>query len=258
MGRADLTIVPELEAELDRLYGLPLGEFTAARHELAKRLKKAGLQPEAGRIATLGKPSVSAWAVNQLARRDSERVAELLEAGAELVAAQTEALAGKGAERFDDPSRRQREAVRALARSATAILTDAGNRPSDAIRERIASSLRAASVDPEGRHLLQAGRLEEDFESSGLGLLAGIAPVGGRRTPRPKATDERQEKRFREAREKVETARATQRRLIEEAAEAEREAERVAERARTVKAEAARATKAVEQAEKALHRLGGK
>src|SRR5215467_583167 len=54
-----------LDAEIDRLYQLPLDEFTAARNVLAKQ---AG--GEAGRVRALGKPSVPAWIVNQLYWRD--------------------------------------------------------------------------------------------------------------------------------------------------------------------------------------------
>ena len=47
--------------EIAALYQLPLGEFTAARNALAKKLG-----PAAGDVRTLEKPNVAAWAVNQL------------------------------------------------------------------------------------------------------------------------------------------------------------------------------------------------
>jgi hypothetical protein len=254
--RTDLAVVPDLERELDELYGLPLGEFTAARNELAKRLKKAGQTREAESVGTLAKPSISAWAVNQLARHEGDRVRELAEAGEELLAAQKAALAGKGADRFDGASRRQRDAVRALLPAAIGVLESAGHRPSNAVKERIASSLRAASVDPEGRRLLERGRLGEDFESAGLWLLAGIAPAQGKRAPAQKRPDEA---RLRKAREQLEAAREKERRLTEAAAEAEREAEEAAraadeadKRARKLAEEAARAKEAAHKAEQAL------
>jgi hypothetical protein len=255
--RTDLAVVPDLERELDELYGRPLGEFTAARNELAKRLKKAGQTGEAESVGGLAKPSISAWAVNQLARREPSRVRELLEAGENLVGAQKAALAGAAANRFDDASRRQRDAVRELVAAAVGVLEEAGHRPSDAIRQRIAASLRAASVDPAGRGLLEHGRLEADFESAGLDLLAGLAP------PRPKRSARTDEARLRKARERVETAREEERRLAEEAAEAEEEAERAAAaadeaaaRARKLTAESARARQEAERATNELERLG--
>ena len=50
-----------IEDEIARLYQLPLDEFTSARNALAKR---AG--SDAAGIRALTKPSVPAWAVNQL------------------------------------------------------------------------------------------------------------------------------------------------------------------------------------------------
>jgi hypothetical protein len=265
MGRPDLTVVPDLDRELDELYGLPLERFTAARNELAKRLRKAGQKADADRVGALAKPSVSAWALNQLARREPEAVRALLEAGDALVDAQKRALAGRSAGTLDDASGRQREAVRKLVPAAAKLLEDAGHRPSDAIKTRLASSLRAASVDPDGRVLLERGRLQQDVESGGLELLVGLAPARAEPASAPPSPGERRAARVREAREKLESARATEQRLAEEAADAEREAERAAaaaeeaaERARALAADEARARKAVEQAQKALDRVESK
>src|SRR3954451_19713893 len=49
-----------LEQEIERLYQLPLEEFTPARNALAKG------STEAARIRALAKPPIGAWAVNQL------------------------------------------------------------------------------------------------------------------------------------------------------------------------------------------------
>jgi len=56
----------KLDDDVDALYRLPLAEFTAARNTLAARLKQGGRRNEADFVKTLGKPPVSAWAVNQL------------------------------------------------------------------------------------------------------------------------------------------------------------------------------------------------
>ena len=53
----------KLDTEIQRLYGLPFGEFTAARNQLAKELKKQGDKDASEEVASLPKPSVSAWAV---------------------------------------------------------------------------------------------------------------------------------------------------------------------------------------------------
>src|SRR5438034_9907423 len=93
-----LAVVPELESELDRLYGLPLDEFTAARNELATRLRKAGQADAAERVRELRKPSVAVWTVNQLARRYPDEIEELVEGGKRLRDAQAKALRGPPAD----------------------------------------------------------------------------------------------------------------------------------------------------------------
>lgn len=260
--RPDLALVPDLEHELDGLFALALGEFTAARNELAKRLRKAGQQEEAENVAALAKPPISAWAINRLARVEPDRMRELLAAGEEVVAAQKGALAGEGADRFDEASRRQRAAVRELLRAAETVLVDAGHRPSDAVKERISSSLRAASMDPEGRLLLERGRLAEDFESAGLGLLAGLAPQRGKRATSTRPDRTSRERRLREARAELDAVREKERRLSEEAAAAEKEAEqareaarRAQDRARALASEVRVAAETTSRAEKAVERL---
>ena len=91
---ARLAVVPDVETELEQLFGLPLDQFTAARNELASRLKSAGQTDAAERVRELRKPSVPAWAVNQLARREPEAVGRLVESGERLRKAQAAALAG--------------------------------------------------------------------------------------------------------------------------------------------------------------------
>ena len=62
------------DAEIDRLYQLPLDEFTAARNALAK---KAGA--DGASIRSLTKPPVAAWAVNQVYWRDRSTYDALIE-----------------------------------------------------------------------------------------------------------------------------------------------------------------------------------
>ena len=82
-------------SRVDGLYGLPRGEFTSARNALVRELQSAGRKDEAEEVRALKKPSVSAWAVNQLARQHPQEVAELVKAGDGLRKAQRDVLAGK-------------------------------------------------------------------------------------------------------------------------------------------------------------------
>ena len=85
----------EVEDAVAGLYRLPLAEFVAGRDQLARQLRAAGDREAARRVAALRRPSISAWAANQLARAAPNAMAELLEVGAALAQAQQDALAGQ-------------------------------------------------------------------------------------------------------------------------------------------------------------------
>src|SRR5262249_61359679 len=68
-------------SEVDELFGLPLEDFTRARNDLARRLKKEGKTQAADEVGALPKPTVPAWTINQLSRVDRRGIQELLEAG---------------------------------------------------------------------------------------------------------------------------------------------------------------------------------
>ncbi|MDX6478609.1 MAG: hypothetical protein QOG29_1196, partial [Gaiellaceae bacterium] len=164
---ARLAIVPELDTELEQLYGLPLEEFTGARNELAARLKKAGQGETGEQVRALRKPSVAVWTVNQLARRHPDAVDSLIGSGASLRAAQSEAFRGRGGDAVREATRAEREALRAVTRLAEQLLA-AERRPVGAqTLERVNATLRAASVDPAAAELLRAGRLPDELESPG-------------------------------------------------------------------------------------------
>src|SRR5205823_13338270 len=142
-----LSVVPDVEQELDRLYALPLDEFTAARNDLVRRLTKAGRGDAADEVKKLAKPSIPVWTANQLARREPGEVRALLRSAEDLRKAQQRALGGKGGSDLKDRLAEQRRAVRALARLGRDILADEGRSVSDAIVERIAKTLDAAALD---------------------------------------------------------------------------------------------------------------
>jgi hypothetical protein len=171
-----LAVVPELDAELERLYGLPLEEFTGARNELATRLRKAGQTDAAERVRALRKPSVAVWTVNQLARRHPDEIEELVESGTRLRDAQAKALRGTAPDDVRDATAAERASLRKATRLAEELLSDEGRPATPATLERVASTLRAAAVEPDAASLLTAGRLPDEVESSGFAALAAMAP----------------------------------------------------------------------------------
>src|SRR5438034_5423345 len=154
-----LAIVPGVEHGRDELFGVRLDEFTVRRNELAARLKKAG-QPEAAeQVRTLRKPSVPVWAVNQVARRDPDAVARVVDAGRQLREAQEAAFAGGGADAVRRATADERDAVRRVTRAAERLLEDEGRKPTRAVVDRIGATLRAAAVDADDADVLARGRL---------------------------------------------------------------------------------------------------
>jgi hypothetical protein len=241
-----LAAVPDLDAELDALYDLPLESFTKARNDLAARLRKAHQSEAAAEIRALKKPSAVAWAANRLARDDPKQVSALLEAGERLRDVQQRALEGKASgDDVGDAAAAERDAIRALLASARSQL---GSKATPALLDRLSQTLRAAAVDEQGRSLLARGRLTEELKAIGFGPLEAVKP-----------SKRRGDEVARVARERVTALRAEARRLTTEARDAERAAddasraaEILREEAEQKRAEAERAATELAEAEEAL------
>src|SRR5881296_1489926 len=184
----------DFERELDRLYGLPPDEFTSARNELAKQLRADGEREAAEQVRALAKPTIAAWAVNQLARRREAGVSELLDAAASLRSAQRRALAGgEGGDAVRRAAAHRAEAVRTLAAAARDLLAAAGLKATDTTIERVATTLAAASIDDEGRRMLARGRIASEQGPKGFEAIGELPPPPGRRAPHTDAAKQRAE-----------------------------------------------------------------
>ncbi|MDQ1569033.1 MAG: hypothetical protein QOF96_3913 [Actinomycetota bacterium] len=153
------------------LYGLPLEEFTPARDALAKELKAAGRKDEAAEVKALRKPTLAAWALNRAARDHPDAVERLRAAGADLRAAQNEALAGD-ASRLRDAGRALADEVDRVSGLAADALRAAGRPATAAQQEKLAATLRTAAVDDTAGDALARGVLVDDLEATGFSLLS--------------------------------------------------------------------------------------
>jgi len=155
----------------DDLYGLALDRFIPERAALARALRADKQREEAAAVAALRKPSVAAWAVNQLVRSQGVAVKDLFDAGDALRGAQADLLAGRGDGRsLRAAGERERAAVDALARAARGLLTSEGHELSPTVIERVADTLHAAALDEDAREQVRGGRLERELRHAGLGL----------------------------------------------------------------------------------------
>ena len=167
--------------DVDALYSLPLTEFTAARDALAKALKKSGQADEAQRVKALAKPSISAWAVNQLYWKHREAFDRLMATGQEFRESQASQLAGKVVEKTSGDERRR--ALSDLLRLAANLTQEAGHNVTPDIIRRITSTLEAMSAFaslPGGPH---CGRLAADLDPPGFEVLAALIPDADVRQP---------------------------------------------------------------------------
>lgn len=156
----------DVDPEVDALFDLPVDAFVAARGALAKARRAAGDREVAAAVKQLRRPTLSAWALNQLARRHPDDVRTLVEQGAALAEAQEQALAGARVD-LREAGRARTDTLRRLTRAADAVL---GGQGSAAHRDEVVATLTAASSDPASGALLLEGRLSEPLEApSGFG-----------------------------------------------------------------------------------------
>jgi hypothetical protein len=248
-----------VDEAIDELYGLPPGDFVAARNELVKKLKREGDKESAATVAALRRPSAAAWAVNQLVRRRRSELEQLIGLGAALREAQAEAMAGADADELRSAARARREAVAAMADLAAAILAEDGSSPAAHVNA-ISATLEAATLDPDAGGTVLEGRLSTELEPpSGFGdgdgdvgfdLSARPArPATKKAAPPAKPSRSAVEKR-KAAEQAVEEARHLVEELSEEAVAAAGRAETARRAAEQAKAEVAELEQRLDAAEK--------
>ena len=245
----------DLEREIDKLYRLPLDEFTAKRNALAQAAGTDG----AG-VKALQKPPTAAWAVNQLYWQRRNLYDALIEAAETLRASHTAVLSGKSAD-LRAAGRDHETALEAALKAALGLLQESGHPATDATRQAIVTTLRALPADE------PPGRLTRVLQPGGFEALAGI-PLGPQtqnrdtrkgarpqaRKPEPEAQDS---KALAEARETA-TAAARDLKIAEqaarreefEAARAAREADKAARTLEHARIELEAAQRAVDDADR--------
>jgi hypothetical protein len=164
--------VPEVAITLFRT---PPDRFIAERDVLVKELRAQGRDDDAATVKALRKPTATVWALNQLAAREANALAELFETGRSLRAAQSDAIAGSSSAALVEAGGRRRAAVGRLTTATVTILEEGGHRGA-AQSDAIAQALEAASVDPALGAELAAGTLEK-LPAAGGDMGFGGAPA---------------------------------------------------------------------------------
>jgi hypothetical protein len=158
----------QYDAAVATLYQAPLDQFVAERKRLAAELKSAGDKDGASRFAKLGRPTISAWAVNQLWWNARDDFDELLASAERL--------------RLGDlaASREHRDATTALRARAASLLSEGGHGAADATLRRVTTTLSALAAnggfDPDQPGALAADRDPPGFGAAGFDALSAPPP----------------------------------------------------------------------------------
>jgi hypothetical protein len=155
-----------LDNKIDDLYRLPLADFTRERNALAKSVGGADAQ----QIKALAKPTVLAWAVNQVYWRARELFDRVMKGGEKLRHAQIATLEGKHAD-VRAASDAHRRAIADAVAEAERLAAASGSKPSPDQLARTFEALSIAASPPE-----QPGRLTDALQPAGFEALAGVTP----------------------------------------------------------------------------------
>ncbi len=160
-----------LDSALDRLYGVPLDEFTATRNTLAKELTG----DDARQVKALKKPNIAAWALNQLARRDDLSV--LFDATDKLRRAQRRVLSGGKASELRAATDERNRVVSGLTKRAADVLEEAGHAAAASTLSAISDTFVAVASDDVGAELLRKGRLTRELHPQSVVDVGGLTLV---------------------------------------------------------------------------------
>jgi DNA repair exonuclease SbcCD ATPase subunit len=143
----------DLVAIADDLYAEPVASFTVARDAVVKGCTDKAL---AVRIKGLKKPSLAAWALNLLVRREADQIDQVLELAASLRIA-ADSLDGDG--------------LRTLTRQPGQLVREYGARLTPAVADQVEGMLTAAMLDPTAAEVVRSGMVVTAFTSTGVSEL---------------------------------------------------------------------------------------
>jgi predicted nucleic acid-binding Zn-ribbon protein len=164
------------DALLDELLAAPLDRFVEERNRLARELRSAGDRDTATWLASLRRPAPYIWALDQVARRDPQRMRTLTNLGRRLHDAQSRAVQDRAAAReMQELSRELQRAVEEAVRQGVEVLRDAGHgATADAALSMTATLRGALAGDDATREELEHGRLLAPVQADfGFGVAGG-------------------------------------------------------------------------------------
>ena len=161
----------ELIAIADALYAAPLGDFTPARDARVKELKAD--KELAAAVKALRKPSVAAWVVNLLVRREADQVAQVLAVGQAL----RDAQASLDGDELRALTRQRRQLTSAVTSQARSVAAEAGLRITQSVADQVEATLTAAMLDAGAAQAVRSGLLVAALAATGVDAVDVAAAV---------------------------------------------------------------------------------
>jgi regulator of replication initiation timing len=155
----------------DELYALPLDRFTPERDARAKAAK--GDKDLVAALKALRKPSLAAWVVNLLVRREAGQVEQVLAIGAAL----REAQEGMDGAELRALTKQRRQLTSAVTGQARALAADEGVRVTQSVSDEVEATLTAGLVDPEAARAVRSGLLVRSLKATGVDVVDVAAAV---------------------------------------------------------------------------------
>jgi hypothetical protein len=226
------------------LYQSPPDKFVAERKRLAAELRAGGDRAGATRLAHLNRPTIAAWAVNQLWWHEHETFDALFAAAERLRSGE---LAATGA---------RRDAMAKLRARAALLLETLGHAAAEATLRRVTTNLSAlaaaGSFDPDPPGALTGDRDPLGFDIAGIAVSESdprTSESEGSSKAKAKVADlDEQRRRDEEERRRIEE----QRRVEEERAKRQAERVRLEEALRSAKGDLEERTREVDRMRKDL------
>ena len=149
------------ESRIDELYAAPLDGFTQARDALAAELKGAGDKDGAAAVKKLKKPSLAAWAVNQVVHENPDDIERLFSLRESIENA-------RDARELRSASDDRKHLIATLVSRAETVLEEAGRGTAANTVQAITQTFHAGDTD-EDREALLRGRLTKELKPGGFG-----------------------------------------------------------------------------------------
>lgn len=155
----------DLTTAVDELYGVVPADFIAVRTRLVAEAKATGDPALAEELRSLRKPTVVAWLLNRVARREPEAVTALLRLGERMRTAQAK---GDGATLAAARPERH-EAIDGLVAAARRAAEESGTSFGAAASDGVGATAVAVLADPASGQALSSGRLLRPLSYAGFG-----------------------------------------------------------------------------------------